>query len=159
MRHEPNRAAGAARARRQRGVTLVELMITVAIIGIIAAVAYPIYTAQTTKARRSDAKSSILRVLNLQEIYFGDNQTYVVPADVAEWTSKVHWNYGPLSENGYYTLALAQCGARALTSCIQVTATKKAGGLQAGDTDCTAFTANTDGTRTATGSLGNRCWQ
>jgi len=156
-----NRAGPARRARRRRqaGLTLIELMISVAVVGIIAAVAYPVYINQVTKSRRADAKASLLRVLNLQEIYFGDNQTYLIPADAAEWSTKLRWSYGPLSEQGHYTLAFAACGARALTSCVQATATKRAGGLQKDDGQCTAFVANTDGTRTATGSLGNRCWQ
>ena len=41
----------------QKGLTLIELMIVVAIIGIIAAVGYPAYQSQAEKTRRTEAVS------------------------------------------------------------------------------------------------------
>ena len=40
---------------KERGFTLVEVIVVVAIVGIIAAIAFPIYTQQTLKGYRSDA--------------------------------------------------------------------------------------------------------
>ena len=44
---------------RQRGLTLVELMVVVAVMAIIATIAYPIYTNQVQKSRRADAKVAL----------------------------------------------------------------------------------------------------
>lgn len=44
---------------RQRGFTLMELMITVAVIGILSAIAYPAYQDYVRKSRRVDAKKCL----------------------------------------------------------------------------------------------------
>ena len=59
--------------RRNRGFTLIELMIVVAIIAIIAAVALPSYFDSIRKSRRSDAISEIARVQQAQERWRANN--------------------------------------------------------------------------------------
>ena len=79
----------------QLGFTLIELMITVAIIGILSAVAYPSYTQYIVRANRSAAQSFMFAVNNKQEQYMLDARKYAagstalvdmgmtVPADVS----------------------------------------------------------------------------
>ena len=49
--------------RAQRGFTLIELMITVAIIAIIVAVAYPSYSEQIAKGKRAEVRTTLLENL------------------------------------------------------------------------------------------------
>lgn len=46
---------------RQRGFTLIELMITVAIVGILGAIAYPSYTEYVRRGHRADARMGLLQ--------------------------------------------------------------------------------------------------
>jgi len=64
------------------GFTLIELMITVAIVAIIAAIAIPSYQAQSLKARRSDGQAFLLNIQSRMERYMYDEDTY--PASLTD---------------------------------------------------------------------------
>ncbi len=75
------------------GFTLIELMITVAIVGILAAVAYPSYTQYIVRANRSAAQAQMLDIANRQQQFLLANRAYarkpvltasgyILPADV-----------------------------------------------------------------------------
>lgn len=60
----------------QQGFTLIELMITVAVVGILAAVAYPSYTRYVVRANRSAAESFLFQVANKETQYLMDARAY-----------------------------------------------------------------------------------
>jgi len=59
-----------------QGFTLIELMITVAIVSILASIAYPSYTDYVVRSNRSEAPLELVRLANLQEQFFIDTRTY-----------------------------------------------------------------------------------
>lgn len=61
---------------RQRGVTLMELMIVVVIVSIMAAIAYPNYRDFTARAHRNEAKAFLLEIAQNQERFYLQNSTY-----------------------------------------------------------------------------------
>lgn len=72
----------------QQGFTLIELMITVAIVGILAGIAYPSYQDSVMKSRRADVKGVVLGLANAMERRFTETNSYlgaagtlVTPAD------------------------------------------------------------------------------
>lgn len=65
---------------KQHGFTLIELMITVAIIGILAAIAYPSYASYIIKGNRTAAKAQMLDIANRQQQFMLANRAYATRA-------------------------------------------------------------------------------
>lgn len=61
---------------QQTGFTLIEAMITVAIVAILSAVAYPIYLEQVRKSHRADAQSYLMSVATRQQQTLLDTRGY-----------------------------------------------------------------------------------
>lgn len=64
------------RKGQQHGFTLIELMITVAIIGILAAVAYPSYMSHIIKSNRAAAKAQMMDIANREQQFLLANRAY-----------------------------------------------------------------------------------
>jgi type IV pilus assembly protein PilE len=79
---------------RARGFTLIELMITVAVVAILTALAYPSYQQYVIRGKRSSAKAAMMDIASREQQYllatrnYADAATlqasgYAIPADVA----------------------------------------------------------------------------
>ena len=73
-----------------KGFTLVELMITVAILGVLAAVAIPAYSNYINRAKQSDAIIGLKAAQMAQEQYFSEN---------GEYCSTINWLPGFNDDN------------------------------------------------------------
>lgn len=134
--------------RRARGLTLIEVMVTLVIVGILTAIAYPSYSAQVGKGRRADAKQALVELAQRLERFYSENSTYLGA------TLGAGGIYATASAGGYYTLAIATQTATAFT----VTATPT--GNQASDA-CGTFSFDQAGNRTVSGGSlsATVCWQ
>lgn len=135
----------------QKGFTLIELMIVVAIIGVITAIAYPSYLDSVRKSNRADAKASLNDTAQRLQRCFTTYNTYN-SEDCAIAESLKDGATIDSGENLYVISA-----ALAATT-FTLTATPVDGTTQASDSQCGNFTLTNAGVRGASGALGVDCW-
>ncbi len=70
---------------QKKGFTLIELMITIAIIGILAAISIPAYIGQQKNATRTEAYSNLQNLRLLEEQFFAENGSYTTIGNLRGW--------------------------------------------------------------------------
>jgi type IV pilus assembly protein PilE len=116
----------------QRGFTLIELMITVAIVAILAAVGYPSYTNHIRKGNRAAAQAQMMDLANREQQFLLANRGY------ASYATITGTGYAlPSSLSGRYspTIACAPACDSVATSAPSFTITFTATGQQLSDGD------------------------
>lgn len=77
----------------QKGFTLLEMMVGVAIIGFLAAIAISNYISYIKKGRTVEAKNFLSVLRTLEETYKGDNETYSSSLTQIGWNMPSSWKY------------------------------------------------------------------
>lgn len=62
---------------RAHGFSLIELLVTVAVVGLLASVAYPAYTRHVERSDRAQARAALLEAAQYLERYYSTQGTYV----------------------------------------------------------------------------------
>lgn len=142
----PGRTRQATGGKRQRGMTLIELMTVIVVVAILGSVAVASYRSYLLRANRTEARMALLRVQAAQEKFFLQNHRY---ANNSELTAL--GLAGP-TPNGMYNIDLQNVTATTYTA-----RARAAGGQLKDKADCQTLTINESGTRSPADSSG--CWR
>lgn len=137
--------------RHQPGFTLIEVMITVAIVGILAAIALPSYQEYVARSRRLDAQATLLEAAQFMERFYTQNGTYTnaaLPANLAVSPA------GSTGTGVFYDITLPAATLTANTYTLQAAPAN----AQANDA-CGNLTFNQNGVRGVGSSTVAVCWR
>jgi type IV pilus assembly protein PilE len=150
--------------RQERGFTLIELMIVMAIIAVLAAIAYPNYQQFLLKSGRSDGHAKLTQIMQAQERFYSQNQSYTenLGATAAGNPGLAFPGVaedGPvISDEQRYSIAAEVCAVGTpLTRCVRLVATTA--GPQAADFQCGNLSLDSRGVKgeSGTGTV-QTCW-
>ncbi len=153
----------AVERRRIRGVTLIELLITVVIVAILASIAIPSYTSYVLRSHRVEAKNALLDLASMEERFFSTQNLY------SQTATDLGYAAFPANVGGLYY----QIGAPVVLPAVAPTALLPAGtpstftltataiNNQVNDANCASFTVTSQGVQTSKNSGGTAstgCW-
>jgi type IV pilus assembly protein PilE len=141
-----------------RGFTLIEVMITVAIVGILTTIAMSMYSLQVQKSRRTDARTAVLDLAGREERFYSVSNNYSqTPSDLG-YPGVFPQNVGSNFYSINVVVGVGPPPANAPTYVITATAINQ----QLNDTSCFSFSINQLGQQSSLDSGGGNstatCW-
>lgn len=138
---------------KDKGFTLIEVMVVVAIIGILSMIAYPAYTDYVRRGQRAEVKSLLLQNAQFLERNMTENNRYDL--DSAAAAIVLPFDRSPQEGVATYDITVEPLTATTYT----LNATPIAGQMMEGD-DCNIFTLNERGQKGLTGAAltVGECW-
>ena len=158
-----------ARLGATGGFTLIELMITVAIVALLASLAYPAYTGSILKGKRAEGRAALTDLLQQQERYLtqtGSYMTFVIGATGTNGTTQTGTNVnipfrttsGDSPTNAAYRLKADQCGTLGRNECVLLTAVPNGS-----DPEVNELTLMSTGAKSCNGTTSStaspKCWR
>ncbi|MDA3869261.1 MAG: prepilin-type N-terminal cleavage/methylation domain-containing protein [Gammaproteobacteria bacterium] len=106
------------------GFSLIELMVTVAIVGVLSAIAVPAYTGYITASQMGIAKQNAVTLAGFEDAYFYENDSYLAGTFTppgANGLAALDWTPSGDEDKYSYKVEAGTCGD--ITECYTITVT------------------------------------
>lgn len=140
---------------RQRGLSLIELMVVVAVIAILGTIVLPTYERYITAVRRADGRAAITDVALAQERYISVYQTYTDDFNELKTRAALDNEIRLVGSTYYSPKQHYSLAVTASTTAFTITGTRQPSGA---DDECTSMTLTSAGVKTGTGTKPEKCW-
>ena len=111
--------------KSKKGITLIELLVTISIVAILAAVAIPVYTNYMQRARRADAKTALEQLRASQEMFRAERGRYANDGDDGNAIAMLSSSWGVPNISGDYAILLNSSSANGFTAEAQPTTARQ----------------------------------
>ncbi len=109
----------------QKGFTLIELMIAIAILAIVTTIAVPAYTGYVKTAQNTEGWNNLHSLQLALEEYYIENGTYVSTMEDSHSSAALNWRAKPdAGGTHHFTYSIAACGSGSINTCYTITATR-----------------------------------
>lgn len=149
---------------KKAGFTLIELMTVIAIMGILSVLAYASYNYAITKAKRSEGKSALMKLMQQEERFYTQNNSYIVFSQASSDANemKFNWFSGDSANKSAYEIKATACAGDTIQNCVLLTATPGTTNVDGKfkDGTCGNLTLTSTGVKSFTSTTGTKeeCW-
>ena len=136
---------------RMQGFTLIELMLTVAIIGVLASIAIPSYQSYVENTRRTTAQGELLELAQWMERRYSNTYSYLDDGDDPDLPFSISPKSRDDDSTAFYQFVLEEVDENSFRLEAQAINAQE-------NSDCGNLWVEEDGTRGATGGSVDECW-
>ncbi|MFZ6845987.1 type IV pilin protein [Undibacterium sp. RuTC16W] len=150
--------------KKSNGFSMIELLITLVIMGILSSIAYSSYVSSVIKTKRSQAKSSLMQLMQQEERFYTQNNSYIVfsQASTDANEKKFKWYSGDTATSSSYEITATACTGDTIQNCVLLTAVPGTANVDSNfkDLQCGNFTMTSTGVKNFSGTNGSKdiCW-
>jgi type IV pilus assembly protein PilE len=151
------------RNKKTNGFTLIEIMVVVVIVGILASVAFSSYSGGIIKAKRSEGKTALLKLMQQEEQFYTQNNSYIAfsKASVDANEMRFRWYSGESAATSSYEIKATACTGDTIQNCVLLTASPGTGNVNSNfkDTSCGDLTLTSTGVKdVSVVGAKSKCW-